>query len=45
MSLWEGESVGGVRRVQPAAAIVREVADEAERLLRRWAGLEPTSGG
>ena len=36
MSLWAGESVGGVRRVQPAAEIVREVAGEAERLLRRW---------
>jgi len=42
MSLWAGESVGGVRRVQPAAAIVREVAGEAERLLRRWgAGTAP----
>ena len=38
MSLWAGESVGGVRRVQPAAQIVRELAEEAERLLRRWAG-------
>ena len=37
MSLWAGESVGAVRRVQPAAEIVREVAGEAERLLRRWA--------
>ena len=37
MSLWAGESVGGVTRVQPAAEIVREVAEEAERLLRRWA--------
>jgi hypothetical protein len=25
-----------VTRVQPAAEIVREVAEEAERLLRRW---------
>jgi NAD(P)H-dependent flavin oxidoreductase YrpB (nitropropane dioxygenase family) len=33
---WAGESVGGVTHVQPAAAIVRELADEAERLLRRW---------
>ena len=31
-----GESVGGVRRVQPAAEIVRELADGAERLLGRW---------
>jgi len=37
MSLWAGESVGGVKRVQPAAEIVREVAKEAERRLRRWA--------
>ena len=37
MPLWAGESVGGVTRVQPAAEIVREVAAEAERLLRRWA--------
>lgn len=36
MSLWAGESVGGVKAVQPAAAIVRELADDAERLLRRW---------
>ena len=36
MPLWAGESVGGVRRVQPAAEIVRELAVEAERLLRRW---------
>lgn len=36
MSLWAGESVGGVTSVQPAATIVRELAGEAERLLRRW---------
>lgn len=36
MPHWAGESVGGVTRVQPAAAIVRELAGEAERLLRRW---------
>ena len=33
MSLWAGESVGSVRRSQPAAEIVRELVDEAERLL------------
>jgi NAD(P)H-dependent flavin oxidoreductase YrpB (nitropropane dioxygenase family) len=38
MSLWAGESVGGVGQVQPAAAIVAELAGEAERRLRRWAG-------
>jgi NAD(P)H-dependent flavin oxidoreductase YrpB (nitropropane dioxygenase family) len=36
MSLWAGESVGAVRRVQPAAEIVQELAGEAEALLRRW---------
>ena len=36
MPHWAGESVGGVTRVQPAAEIVRELADGAERLLRRW---------
>jgi NAD(P)H-dependent flavin oxidoreductase YrpB (nitropropane dioxygenase family) len=33
---WAGESVGSVSRVQPAGEIVRELATEAERLLRRW---------
>jgi hypothetical protein len=36
MSLWAGESVGGVTRVQPAGDILRELAEEAEALLRRW---------
>ena len=36
MSLWAGESVGRVTQVQSAAEIVREVAEEAERLLSRW---------
>lgn len=36
MSLWAGESVGAVGRVQSAGEIVREVVEEAERLLRRW---------
>jgi NAD(P)H-dependent flavin oxidoreductase YrpB (nitropropane dioxygenase family) len=36
MSLWAGESVSGVRRVQPAAEIIHELVEEAERLLRRW---------
>ncbi len=43
MSLWAGESVGGVTRVLPAAEIVREVADEAERLLGRWGDRELAS--
>jgi nitronate monooxygenase len=36
MRHWAGESVGGVTRVQPATEIVRELAGEAEHLLRRW---------
>jgi NAD(P)H-dependent flavin oxidoreductase YrpB (nitropropane dioxygenase family) len=31
MSLWAGESVGAVHRVQPAAEILRELVSEAER--------------
>jgi nitronate monooxygenase len=36
MPHWAGESVDGVKRVQPAAEIVRELAGDAEALLRRW---------
>ena len=36
MPHWAGESVDGVTKVQPAAEIVRELAGDAERLLRRW---------
>jgi nitronate monooxygenase len=36
MALYAGESVGAVRGVVPAAEIVREFADGAERLLGRW---------
>ena len=36
MSLWAGESVGGVKKIESAADIVRDLAGEAERLLRRW---------
>ena len=35
MPLWAGQSVGGVTRLQPAAEIVRELAEGAEALLRR----------
>ena len=35
MPNWAGESVGGVKRLQPAADIVSELAEEAERLLSR----------
>ena len=34
MPHWAGESVGGVKRVQSAAEIVRELVEECERLLR-----------
>jgi hypothetical protein len=36
MSLGAGESVSAVKRIQPAGEIVRELAAEAEALLRRW---------
>ena len=45
MPHWAGESVRGVKRVQPAAEIVRELADEAERLLRRWSPKDSLSTG
>jgi NAD(P)H-dependent flavin oxidoreductase YrpB (nitropropane dioxygenase family) len=44
MSLWAGESVGAVRRIEPAADILRELVEEAERALRSSAAgqAEPT---
>lgn len=36
MPHWAGESVGGVKRLQPAAEIIRELTNEAEELLKRW---------
>src|SRR5215218_2174846 len=45
MPHWAGESVGGVTRVQPAAEIVRELAGEAERLLRCWGPEDDPSTG
>ena len=36
MALYAGQSVGAVQRIQPAESIVRELAEGAERLLRRW---------
>src|SRR5207247_2552038 len=36
MPLWAGESVDGVTRIQKAGEIVRELAGEAENLLRSW---------
>jgi nitronate monooxygenase len=35
MALYAGQSVGAVRRVMPAREIIRELAEEAEKLLRR----------
>jgi NAD(P)H-dependent flavin oxidoreductase YrpB (nitropropane dioxygenase family) len=37
LSLWAGQSVGLVSKVQPAADIVREIADEARSILQRLA--------
>lgn len=37
MACYAGQSVSGVRRVQPAAEIVAELAGGAEALLKRWA--------
>ena len=37
MALYAGQSVGAVTKVQPAAAVVRELAEGAEELLRRSA--------
>jgi NAD(P)H-dependent flavin oxidoreductase YrpB (nitropropane dioxygenase family) len=36
MCLYAGESVDGVKKLQPATEIVQELAGEAEQLLRRW---------
>src|SRR5581483_1747719 len=37
MALYAGQSVGAVQKIQPAAAIVAELVDGAERMLRSWA--------
>jgi NAD(P)H-dependent flavin oxidoreductase YrpB (nitropropane dioxygenase family) len=37
MAMYAGESVDGVKAIQPAADIVRELSEGAEKLLRRWA--------
>ena len=37
LALWAGQGVGVVSRVQPAAEIVREIAEEARSTLRRLA--------
>jgi nitronate monooxygenase len=36
MALYAGQNVGAVREVQPAAEIVADLMDGAERLLRAW---------
>ena len=36
MALYAGQSAGAVKSRLPGGAIVRELAEEAERLLRRW---------
>jgi len=38
MSLWAGQGVGLVSRAQPAGEIVREIAGEAEAVIRRLTG-------
>lgn len=37
MPHWAGEGVGSIKSILPAAKIVHQLADEAEKLLRRWA--------
>jgi nitronate monooxygenase len=37
LSLWAGQSAALVRKIQPAAEIVREIASEAQDILRRLA--------
>jgi NAD(P)H-dependent flavin oxidoreductase YrpB (nitropropane dioxygenase family) len=37
MAMYAGQSVSAVERLQPAEAIVRELAEGADRLLKRWA--------
>jgi NAD(P)H-dependent flavin oxidoreductase YrpB (nitropropane dioxygenase family) len=36
MTHWAGEGVGSVKSILPAAKIVRQLADEAEKLLHQW---------
>jgi len=43
MPHWAGESVEAVTKIQPAGDIVRELAGEAEELLRRWSA--PSGNG
>jgi nitronate monooxygenase len=41
MPLYAGQGVGSVRAARPAGEIVRELAEGAESLLRRWGGASP----
>jgi NAD(P)H-dependent flavin oxidoreductase YrpB (nitropropane dioxygenase family) len=41
LALWSGQGVSLVRRVQPAAEIVEEIAEEARKTLARL-GNDPT---
>lgn len=41
MALYAGEAAWAVQRVEPAAEIVRDLADGAERLLRVWPPARP----
>ena len=36
MPHWAGQGVGAVKRIEPAGDIVRDLAREAEELLRKW---------
>ena len=36
MPHWAGESVGSVKKLQPATEIVHELAESSEKLLKRW---------
>jgi nitronate monooxygenase len=38
MAMYAGQSVGDVKRIQPAGEIVRELVEGAEKLLHRTAG-------
>jgi nitronate monooxygenase len=43
MALYAGQGVGQVTQVVPAAQVVTELAEGADRLLRRW-GADPSAG-
>ncbi len=45
MSLWAGEAAGGVTGPRPAAAIARELAEEAEQVVRRRRDPNRPTGG